>query len=735
MPDEIIDEIERQPWYRGQIVHTAVIPSLSPAISSIRLHPLLQSYLDRTGITLYRHQGETIAALRAGNDVIITTPTASGKTLAFNLPIFERLIEDDSACALYLYPLKALANDQLGKLQTLARHCGIDVRPATYDGDTPSARRGRIKEQSRIILTNPHALHYYLPWHHQWARFFRNLRFIVIDEAHTYRGVFGANVALLLRRLFRILNHYGANPQIVISSASIANPADYARALTGRDTVEITESGAGRGERTIVFWDGLSDPENPLPRQPARLLAHLTGRGIQTICFTRSRAQAELVARRAVEFGGTGILPYRAGYLPRARREIEAGLRSGEVVGVVSTSALEAGIDIGGLDAAILVGFPGSVLSFWQQAGRAGRGEAPSLVVFIPYEDPLDRYLLRHPEHLLTKKREQIVVRPENPHLIAGHLACAAAELPLKEGEISPLGEEIIPALVNKRLLSPTPRGYVYRGLKRAHALFSLDDLGGKQIKLLCEGALLETMDPLRACRDAYPGAVFLHRGETYVIESLDLDDGIARARREDVDYYTKSIVAFTVDIRATNSHREGDGFTVYSGRVRVTEEFIGYQSIHAGRPLGVEPLRLPPHTYETDGLWITFPPELPGIPPEDLLGGLHGAEHALIAMAPLSVLCDQDDLSGVSTTLHPDTQAPTIILFDEIEGGAGLADAIFSSFDRLAPAALRLVAGCPCENGCPSCIYSPRCGSRNRPLDKEATIKVLELLAKRGER
>ncbi|NIA10095.1 MAG: DEAD/DEAH box helicase, partial [Nitrospiraceae bacterium] len=355
-PTECIAGIKHRGWYRGQIAHTAVIPATPPAPVRMEVHPCIQRYLDAREIVLYRHQAEAIAALRAGNDVIITTPTASGKTLAFNIPIFERLIADEAATALYIYPLKALANDQLDKLRVLERACGLTLHPATYDGDTPAGARGRIKARARIILTNPHALHYYLPWHHQWARFFRNLRFIVIDEAHTYRGVFGANVALLLRRLYRILGHYGANPQIVLSSASIANPADYARALTGRDAVAITESGAGHGARTAVFWDGLTDPDTPISLQAARILVHLTDAKVQTICFTRSRAQAELIARRAGELGGTGILPYRAGYLPHERREIERGLRTGDITGVVSTSALEAGIDIGGLDAAILVG-------------------------------------------------------------------------------------------------------------------------------------------------------------------------------------------------------------------------------------------------------------------------------------------------------------------------------------------------------------------------------------------
>ena len=728
----IVDRIRRTPWYRGQIAHVARVPAEGARPATIALHPRLRAYLDARGITLYHHQGEAISALREGKDVIITTPTASGKTLAFNIPILERMIADEDTCALYIYPLKALANDQLGKLRALERGCGLELHPATYDGDTPTGSRGRIKAHARIVLTNPHALHHYLPWHHQWARFFRNLQFIVIDEAHTYRGVFGANVALLLRRLYRILEHYGAHPQVILSSASIANPTEYARLLTGRDAVAITESAAGRGERTIVFWDGLVDPDVPLYLQAARLLATITSQGIQTICFTRSRAQAELVARRTGELGADGILPYRAGYLPRERREIEAGLRDGRIRGVVSTTALEAGIDIGGLDAAILLGYPGSVLSFWQQAGRAGRGEDPSLVVFIPYEDPLDRYLLRHPDHLLGQDRERIVLRPDNPRLVAGHIACAAAELPVQDGaEISRVGPEIVPALADRGLLAPTPRGYIYRGRTRAHALFPLDALAGAQVKLVCDGELLETMDPLRARRDAYPGAVLLHRGETYVVESLDLEEGVARARREAVDYYTKPLITSRVEILSPGERRAG--FAVRSGRVQVREEFVGYQAIHSGRTIGVTPLELPPHTYETDGMWITFPEEIPGVPRPDLLGGLHGAEHALIALAPLTVLCDRDDLGGASMAFHPETGAPTIVLYDEVEGGAGLAEAVYARIGKVATEALSLVSGCPCENGCPSCIYSPRCGNRNRPLDKQATIAVLEFIVARS--
>ncbi len=729
MLTDLLAQLTRESWYHEQITHVAKIPAAKAEPARVALPPILQNYLDGKGITLYKHQGEVVEAVRAGKDVIITTPTASGKTLAFNLPIFEGFLTDPQGCALYLYPLKALANDQRGKLLELEREAGLDLLPSVYDGDTPTGKRGRIKQVSRLILTNPHALHYYLPWHHQWSRFFSNLRYIVIDEAHRYRGVFGTNVALLLRRLERILNHYGASPQVILSSASVANPVDYARALTGREVVSIDKGTSARGERQVLFWDALLDPSYSITTQAAKLLAFLTSAGVQTLCFTGSRIMAELIARTARDMGARKVLPYRAGYLPQERREIESGLRERQIEGVVSTSALEAGIDIGSLDAVILVGFPGSLLSAWQQAGRAGRGSDPSLIVYIPYENPLDRYFLHHPAEFLGKQRERIVIQPDNPRLAAWHLTCAAAELPLRSEEVSSKEGNLLDELTANAVLAKTPRGMIYRGRKRAHEILSMDSIAGEGIKLICEGKLLETMDPLRARRDAYPGAVLLHRGETYVVEDLKLKDGVARLRQEKVDYYTKSVRTSVVKILTVQESHSGPSIAIERGRTQVTESFVEYKTIHFDRTISVDALDLPAHTYETDALWITFPVDIDGIPPEKLLGGLHGAEHALIAMAPLLVLCERDDIDGVSTPLHEETGLPTILIFDEIEGGAGLAEVLFTSLHRLAAEALKLVSDCPCENGCPSCIYSPRCGSHNRPLDKDGAIRVLRLL------
>ena len=732
MFDRLVGDLERTRWYRGQVVHTSSIPAATATHATTTLHPALEWAVDQRGITLYRHQVDVIEAVRDRRHVVVTTPTASGKTLAFNLPTFEALLENPRACALYLYPLKALANDQLGKIRHLEAACDADVHAETYDGDTPAGRRAGIKRTSRIILSNPHALHRYLPWHHQWARVFGNLEFLILDEAHHYRGVFGANVALLIRRLLRIVRHYGGDPRIVVSSASVSNPIEFARALTGEEAVSVAEDASAHGERHLLFWDPLLDPTRSVSTQAARLMAFLTERSIQTICFARSRAGAEIIAQAARRAGAKGVLPYRAGYLPAERRAIEESLKTGEASGVVSTTALEAGIDIGGLDAAILAGFPGSLLSAWQQAGRAGRGDAPSLLVFLALENPLDRFFLHHPELFLSKTRERLAVPLRNPRLRAGHLACAAAELPLREDELEPDDRGLVAGLSRSGLLSTTPRGFIYRGLRPAHEIVSIDEMSGETVRLTCDGELLETMDPVRARRTAYPGAVLLHRGESYVIERLDVELGIAEARRETVDYHTRGLRASEVEIRTTESERTVvRDIGLSTGRVEVTESFLGYKTLHADQTVAVHPLDLPPHTYETEAMWIVFREPVPNLTSEGLLAALHGAEHALLAMAPLLVLCDAADVAGLSMPMHPQTGAPTILLFDAAADGAGIAPSLYSAFDPLAARAHALVRDCPCESGCPSCILSPRCGSGNEPLSKSGAIRILETLVR----
>ncbi|MDD4903622.1 MAG: DEAD/DEAH box helicase [Candidatus Bipolaricaulis sp.] len=725
--DEFLSDLARDRSYRGQVVYATTLPAHAPEYGAMALRPEIERFLNRQGIRLYRHQIETIAALRAGRDVVLTTPTASGKTLAFHVPTAEWLSEDPKATALYLYPLKALANDQLEKLNVLDEACGADLRPSTYDGDTPQQKRAWIRRSARVVLTNPHALHQYLPWHPQWARILANLKLVVLDEAHHYRGVVGGNVAGLLSRLSRILEHYGAAPRFVVSSASIANPTEFASALTGREVVSIHEDASARGPRSVVFWDPMADPSSSITHQAASLLSFLTDRGMQAICFARSRVMAERVASAARRTSSTkAIQAYRAGYLAGDRREIETELREGHLRGVVSTSALESGIDVGGLDAAILVGFPGSLLSAWQQAGRAGRGARPSLVIYIPYEDPLDRYFLRDPNRFLSYAGDRLVLPHRTLRQRAGHLACAAAELPLRAEEIDTPDAQAADALRQSRLLADTPSGSIYCGLRRAHEAFPLEEMTGETVRLMCDGRTIETMNPVRARRDAYPGAVLLHRGETFVVRSLDLALGTAVATREEVDYSTQGLRTSAVEILSTEAAKRSGLASVSHGRVRVTESFIGYRAIHDDRSVSLHPLVLPSHIYETDGVWAAFP-DLPSeLTTVDRFGALHGAEHALIAMAPLLVLCDAADIAGASTPLHPQTGAATILLFDAIEDGAGLAEVLFEEWPRLARAAHDMVLRCPCGDGCPGCLLSPHCGSQNQPLSKPGAMRIL---------
>lgn len=733
MLNSLLADLHREKWYRGQLTHVETIPAAPPKHASIPIHPLLASYLERNGIKLYKHQAEAIEAFRTGHDLIITTPTASGKTLAFNIPVLEALIEEEDATAIYIYPLKALANDQLEKIRAIEEGSRIDLSPSTYDGDTPSGARERIKRTARIVLTNAHALHQYLPWHHQWARIFSGLKAIVLDEAHRYRGVFGTNVSLLLRRLLRIVGHYGGSPQIIISSAGIANPVEFARSLTGRDTILIDQDGSSHGEKSFLFWDPMIDPDRSITVQAARILSFLTSHGLQTICFTRSRFMAESVAATAKRFVGDGISAYRAGYLPLERRRLEADLRSGKITGIVSTSALESGIDIGGLDAAILAGFPGSSIAAWQQAGRAGRGDSPSIVVFIPYENPLDRYFLRHPRLFLSGRRERLVVPNIDRRGRAGQIACAAAELPLREEELDEEERSIASSLCDEGILAKTSHGYIYRGLKRAHQEFTLDDLSGQTVRLVCDGSIIETMDSLRARRDAHPGAVIIHRGETYVIERLDLDEGTAEGRREEVTYHTHPLVSSEVKILSIEESCGTEAATLSFGRGLVTERVVGYKTIDAGRTISVSELDLPPHIYDSDVMWISLHSEIPGVTASDLPGAIHGAEHALLAMAPLLILCDAGDVGGVSSPYNADTGFPTILFYDAFTGGAGITKGLYRSFPRLLDSALSLVSECPCKEGCPACILSPRCGSQNRPLSKRGTIRVLRFLTEKG--
>jgi DEAD/DEAH box helicase domain-containing protein len=744
---DLIASLAKDPRQSRRVAHVRVIPAQEAAYREPGrpLPPPLQRHLDRKGIRLYTHQAESLEALRAGENIIITTPTASGKTLAFNLPIFEALHDRPEATALYLYPTKALANDQMKAIRELEEGTGIPAAGAIYDGDTPGSRRPLIRDRSRVILSNPYELHQVLPWHHRWERFFRGLRFVVIDEAHRYRGVFGSHMAFLIRRLRRIARHYGAEPQFILSTATIANPLEFGRNLTGHEYHHVSTDGSPRGRKHFVlynpFYDGMNGKS--AHRETADLLLSCLSHDLQTLCFTISRRMAELIALWAHEDlarkgRGPGLVTaYRAGYLPEERRAIEDRLKAGRIKGLTSTNALEVGIDIGGLDAVLISGFPGTIISTWQQAGRAGRRGNESAAFLVAFQDLLDQYFMRHPDTFFGSPHEHAIVDLANPYIVSGHLICAASELPVRPDRDRPLWpgdlDAPIRSLTEANLLRPTPHGAVYCGRGRAAEAVKLDSISSETFRMTCNGTLLETMDRGQAFREAHEGAVVLHRGETYLVKEMDLETRRIRVDRADVDYYTDALKAVDLRVVRELSRREGNGFTLSLGDVEVTEQFTGYRIMKYDSLISYEPLNLPPLKFGTRALWFTLSPDLAASVTEsgfDLAGSLHGAEHALIGVAPFHVLCDRRDLGGLSTTNHPDTDGPAIFVYDGYEGGIGLAEKAFELMNTIAPMAREAVRECRCEAGCPACIYSPKCGNDNTPLDKGGTVQLLGEMA-----
>ncbi|MDR0493121.1 MAG: DEAD/DEAH box helicase [Nitrososphaerota archaeon] len=707
----------------------------------------LQRVLLYRKIQLYSHQAQAINEARSGKNVVIVTPTASGKTLAFNIPVLEALTSDEKSTALYIYPAKALANDQLKVLKGLEKESGIKADANIYDGDTPQHQRSNIRKNSRIILTNPYGLHQYLPWHYQWRNFFQNLRFIVMDEAHVYRGVFGSSVAMVIRRLLRICNHYHADPQIILSSATIANPKEHAKKLTGKDCEIVSNDGSPRGKKSFVFWNPpFIGSTNTLRRsthlETKDLLTWNVLQNLQTLCFTTSRQTAELVTRWTKEELTAKAKPtnvvtaYRAGYLPQERRDIENRLKNKKLSGVVSTNALELGIDIGSLDSVIISGYPGTVISTWQQAGRAGRSNLESIVTLVAYQNPLDQYFMKHPSDFFGRSHEQAIIDLRNRYISLGHIMCASSELPINDLDkqfFPELLAESIQALEQEKLVRKTPRGWVYSGTARTTEVVSLKNISDKTVTVLCEGNLLETLTLNKAYEEAHSGAVLLHQGETYICENLDLDQLIAKVRQENVNYYTEALK--DVEVTIDKTHEKSDKSTgIGLGELSITEIYHTYITKTYDTVIKRIPLNLPPLTFSTVGLWFIVPDEVKeeienrGL---DFGGGLHAVEHAMIAMAPIFAMCDRWDIGGLSTPLHSDTNESTIFIYDGFEGGIGISEVLYLKIKLLWEKTLELIEKCECKEGCPSCIYSPKCGNENEPLDKKAAGIILKEMLK----
>ena len=694
---------------------------------------------------LYSHQAEGIRHLLAGDNVVVSTPTASGKTLMYNVPVLARLLQDPTAHALYIFPLKALEQDQLDELLNLRDQLDSTLQIAIYDGDTPSSQRRKLRNHPpRIIITTPDMLHAgFLAYHEAWAGFFRGLQFVVVDELHTYSGVFGSHVLHLFRRLHRICDLYGSSPRFVTSSATIGNPADLAGRIINRPFHAVTRSGAPAGARHFVFLNPSQSPNT----MAAELLRLSVSQGYRTICFTRARVITELVYRwatRAQPELRPLISSYRAGYMPEERRQIEQALHGGDLLGVVATSALELGIDIGGLDVCILVGYPGSIVNTWQRAGRVGRSGRESLVLLVASKDQLDQYFMKHPRQFFDRGVEEAVVDPANPYILKHHLECAAREIPLCADEPEyrlPGWRQSVDALVaSGDLLADATGEQWYAARKQPHRRVNLRSIGESwTIVDKASRRLIGTVSGSQVYSECYDGAVYLHRGLQYSIDGRDPARRQILAEATDVPFFTRSQSQKETEILERLQARPMRGYTARLGRVKVSSQVVGYEKVRVGDQVVISrhALESPVEHFETVAYWL----ELDDRFRRHLLrqechymGSIHAVEHAMKSLFPLLVLCDRTDVGGISYPMHHQLRTGAVFVYDYRPGGIGLAEKGFECLDRLLELSLEMVAACSCETGCPSCIHFPTCGHGNVPLDKAGCIHLLELLTGRRQ-
>jgi DEAD/DEAH box helicase domain-containing protein len=689
--------------------------------------------------SLYLHQIAAWEAAARGENLVVTTGTASGKTLAFNLPVLDSLARAPRNRVLYLYPTKALAQDQFRTLNAL----GVPrLRPAIYDGDTPTEQRWQIRKWSNAILTNPDMVHIgLLPNHERWGEVLANLRYVVIDEAHVYRGVFGSHVANVLRRLRRMARIYGSEPQFLLATATIANPGELAGELLGAPATVIGDDAAPRAERTVVLWNPpLLDAELGLRgsalAEAAKLQAGFVERGLRTLTFAKSRKAAELVHRFTAERLGddSRLSPYRAGYTAEQRRGIERRLAEGDLLGVSSTDALELGIDIGLLDAVISVGFPGTVASLRQQWGRAGR-RGHGLAVLVATEDALDQYFMREPGKLLGRRVEAAILDHANPRLLAAHVRSAAYEAPIDDADTASLGGEAVALAALDPELRKTPRGFVWAGTTTPAARVALRSADPDSFTVVDDstGSVLGHVERSRVYSTVHEGAVYLHGGESFRVRALD--EAALRAVVEPFngDWYTQPKRETETAVLGPLRHERRAGLDLIFGEVEVTDRVVGYErkTISSQERIELVPLDCPPQTFATEAIWFSPEPgQLAGLEEmPKLLSTLHAAEHALIAMLPLWAMCDRWDIGGLSTNLHPDTGRPTIFVYDGHPGGVGITERGFEQFEGWVADTARMVAACPCADGCPSCVQSPKCGNLNEMLDKAGAATLLRRL------
>ena len=721
--------------------------------------PVREAFEQHDVAAPWAHQRLAADLAHAGRHTVVATGTASGKSLCYLLPALHAIESSRGpkgqrgAGVLYLAPTKALAQDQLAAIRRLGLP---DLRCTTHDGDSTPEMREWARDHGEYVLTNPDMLHRsLLPGHARWSRFFASLRYVVVDECHYYRGVFGAHVAQILRRLRRVAALHGASPTFVLASATVSEPAVSAGRLTGLDVTPVTEDASPRGRLALALWEppfvaGVGENGAPTRRsaagEVADLLTDLVVQRVRTLAFVRSRRGVETVALTTRRLLGEvdasladQVAAYRGGYLPEERRALEDDLRSGRLLGLAATNALELGIDITGLDAVLLAGFPGTRAGLWQQVGRAGRTGGDALAVMVARDDPLDTYLVHHPEALLGAPVEANVFDPDNPYVLGPHLCAAAAESPLTEADLPLFGagaRTAVEALTAGGLLRRRTHGWYWTDRRRASDLADIRSSGGTAVRLVEQstGRVLGTVDAHAAHGTAHAGAVYLHQGETWLVVDLDLEESVAQVVAADPDYSTSAREVTDIEVLGERESTTWGAARLSLGEVRVTHQVVSFlkRKVPSGEVIGEEPLDLPERTLTTTAVWWTLPQHVldeSGVAVADLPGAAHAAEHASIGLLPLFATCDRWDIGGVSTARHADTGTLTVFVHDGHPGGSGFSERGYRAAGDWLRATREAIASCGCTDGCPSCVQSPKCGNQNNPLDKGGAIVLLDLL------
>ncbi|MDP6178404.1 MAG: DEAD/DEAH box helicase, partial [Desulfatiglandales bacterium] len=741
---EYVNIVKRHPEFEAAFIYNRYLPPTEAIYGpDLNLPGKIFPVLKELGITrFFKHQVDAIRHIRRGKNLLVSTPTASGKSLIYNLSVLEALLENEGKKALYIFPLKALEQDQLKNLSTLITKIkGGKISAHIYDGDTSSYRRKQIRTKvPEILFTNPDMLHSGILAHHQnWEQLFENLSFVILDEVHTYRGIFGSHVNQVIKRLKRLCLHYGSRPQFILLSATVHNPQEFGESLIEENVEVVNTSGSPKSGQHFLFLNPDASPNF----SAARLFIHCLQSGFRTIAFTQSRKITELihvwVSQLSPGLRGK-ISSYRAGFMPEERRDIEKKLASGDLLGVVSTSALEMGIDIGYLDICLLVGYPGTIINTWQRGGRVGRSGRESLVILIAKPDALDQYFMKYPDDLFDRSYEAAILDPHNPYVVRAHLPCAA-----DENQITLADEQFWAKNLSQHLEELEIKGDLTRTVegeptwfaarRNPHRLVNIRSVGKSYTVFEKEtGQAIGTVDGIRAFHECHPGAIYLHRARQYLVDHLDREKKDIIAHKTALKYFTRVRTEKETEITQVTRSRPRGQFLVREGRLKVTEQVIGYEkrTLPGQELMGVFPLDLPPQTFETIGFWVEIEPAVKGLVEEKglhFMGGIHAIEHCSIGIFPLFALCDRNDIGGICYTYHPQAGKSAIFIYDGYPGGVGLAQRGFEIILELLERALALIKNCECDEGCPSCIHSPKCGSGNKPLDKRAAVMILEFL------